>query len=73
MERIEWWESLDEGAREWLIAHNGEPVRADVLAQIAAAGGDVAGDAWWVGESGPDGFHLSDDAVDWIEAKANSE
>lgn len=73
MESIEWWTSLDAGTKEWLIAHNGEALPADVRAKVVAAGGDVASDAWWVGEQGPDGFHLSDRAVDWIEAVGNDE
>jgi hypothetical protein len=33
----------------------------------------LATDAWWVGENGPTGFHLSDAAIDWIEEVANRE
>ena len=73
METIEWWESLEPGAKEWLIEHNGEAVPDDILAGIVAAGGAVASDAWWVGEEGPDGFYLSDEAVDWIETVGNEE
>ncbi len=73
MEIIEWWPKLDADARAWLVAHNGEAVAPDVLLEIVAAGGSVTSDAWWVGESGPDGFFLSDEAVDWIEATANGE
>ena len=73
MESIEWWETLDPDAKEWLIDHNGEAVTDDVLAAIRAAGGDVASGAWWIGEDGPDGFFLSDEAVDWIESAANEE
>jgi hypothetical protein len=73
MKIIEWWPKLDSEARAWLIAHNGEAVSPDVLSKIAAAGGSVTSDAWWIGESGPDGFFLSDEAVDWIESAANDE
>jgi len=73
MDGIQWWESLDAGAKEWLIAHNGEPVPADISAKIVAAGGDFASGRWWVGEEGPEGWQLSDEAVDWIEAVANEE
>jgi hypothetical protein len=73
MEIIEWWPKLDSEAKAWLIAHNGEAVSPQVLSQIRAADGSVTPSAWWVGESGPDGFHLSDEAVDWIEAAANDE
>jgi len=73
MEIMEWWPNLDSDAKAWLIAHNAEAVSPDVLSKIVAAGGSVASSAWWVGESGPDGFFLSDEAVDWIETTANDE
>ena len=73
MEIIEWWQKLDPDAQAWLIAHNGEAVSPEVLKKITAAGGSVSSSAWWVGDSGPDGFFLSDEAVDWIEAAANEE
>jgi hypothetical protein len=73
METIEWWPRLDAEAQAWLVAHNGEAVADVVLDKIVAAGGVVTSDAWWIGESGPDGFYLSDEAVDWIEAVANGE
>jgi len=69
----EWWSRLDSEAQEWLIVHNGEAVPDEVLSQITAAGGVVASDVRWVGESGPSGFFLSDEATDWIEATANGE
>jgi hypothetical protein len=73
MENIDWWPHLGSSAKEWLVAHNGEPISADVLTEIVAAGGELSSDAWWIGEEGPDGFYLSDEAVDWIEATANGE
>ena len=73
METIEWWPKLDPDAREWLVSHNGEPVDPGVLIKIAAAGGSLTSDAWWIGEEGPDGFYLSEEAIDWIEARANDE
>ena len=73
MEIIEWWRRLDSDAKEWLIAHNGEAISPEVLKNIITAGGSVTSDARWVGESGPDGFFLSDEAVDWIETAANDE
>ena len=33
----------------------------------------MTSDAWWVGDRGPGGFYLSDEATDWIEAVANGE
>ncbi|WP_109208617.1 MULTISPECIES: hypothetical protein [Microbacterium] len=73
MENLDWWRTLDADAKQWLIAHNGEAVPGEILAKIVAAGGAVSSAAWWVGEHGPDGFHLSDEAVDWIESAANEE
>jgi hypothetical protein len=73
MELIDWWATLDSEAKAWLIAHNGEPVSPEMLSRIVAAGGSVTPSASWIGESGPDGFFLSDEAVDWIESAANEE
>lgn len=73
MDIVEWWPRIAEQSREWLIAHNGEEVRSDIVLEVAAVGGVVASDAWWVGEDGPTGYFLSDRAVDWIEATANGE
>lgn len=69
----EWWPRLGSTAQEWLIANNGDAVPSHVLQQITAAGGVVTSGAGWVGERGPNGFYLSDDATDWIEAIANGE
>ena len=73
MKTIEWWPALDPETQSWLIAHNGEAVPLDVVNKIAAAGGVMTSDAWWIGERGFDGIYLSDEAVDWIEATANGE
>ncbi|MBT2531123.1 hypothetical protein J7E83_03085 [Arthrobacter sp. ISL-48] len=73
METIEWWPKLDPDAQAWLIAHNGEAVTPEVLNKIAAAGGLVTSGEPWIGESGPEGFYLSDEALDWIETTANDE
>ena len=73
MESIEWWTSLDAATKDWLVAHNGEALPARIVAKVVAAGGDVTSNAWWVGELGTDGFYLSDEAVDWIEAVGNAE
>jgi hypothetical protein len=45
---LTWWDGVDDQARAWLIAHNGEAVAPFVLDQIVAAGGDPTTDAWWV-------------------------
>lgn len=73
MQMIEWWPNLDADAQGWLVAHNGDAVSAEVLTKIVAAGGFVTSNAWWVRQDGPEGFYLSDEAVDWIEATANGE
>ena len=68
-----WWPRLRPETRGWLIEHNGEPLPADVLDEITGVGGEPRSEAWWVGEPGPDGLHLSDAAVDWVETVANGE
>ncbi|KAA9107957.1 hypothetical protein [Microbacterium rhizomatis] len=73
MQIIEWWSKLDPEVQAWLVAHNGESVPPEVLDKIMAAGGSLMSNSWWVGEAGPAGFFLSDEAVDWIEAAANGE
>lgn len=70
----QWWPKLKPLTREWLIENNGDAVPAEVVVEIAEAGGKVdSDDAWWVGERGPSGFYFSDEAVDWIEAVGNGE
>lgn len=64
---------MPQATRDWLIANNGDALTASVVEEITRAGGQVASDAWWVGQSGPTGFYLSDEAVDWIEEVANGE
>ncbi|MFJ4166844.1 hypothetical protein ACIPY5_14935 [Microbacterium sp. NPDC089698] len=73
MDISEWWPRIDDKSRVWLIDHNGEALAPTILAAITAAGGLAVPEAWWVGQSGPTGFFLSDAAVDWIEEKANGE
>lgn len=73
MEIREWWPKLDAESQAWLIVHNGEALAPDVLRRIEAVSGSLASSASWAGERGPDGFVLSDDAVDWIETTANDE
>ncbi|WP_243073662.1 hypothetical protein [Microbacterium sp. SS28] len=62
MEINAWWPALESTTKKWLIAHNGEPLPADVVAEIVAVSG-----------SEPAGSHLSDHEIDWIEAEANDE
>ena len=68
-----WWPKLKPSTQKWLIENNGDVVSPDVVAEITQVGGVITADAWWVGESGPSGFYLSDEAVDWVEAVANGE
>lgn len=73
MNYLHWWEHLDDLTRGWLITHNGEALPPGIVAEIAAAGGDVGSPSWWVSDSSHEGFMLSDAAIDWIEAVANGE
>ena len=73
MDLEQWWNSVTPQTREWLIAHNGEALTPEVVADISGAGGLVASESWWMGERGPDGILLSDAATDWIEERANEE
>lgn len=68
-----WWPKLKPSTRQWLIENNGVAVPPELVAEISAVGGSVSSDAWWVGESGPSGFFISDEAIDWIEEVANGE
>ena len=69
----EWWPSLSDETRAWLIANNGDALPSDVVNEIASAGGAATSVALWVGKDGPAGFYLSDRATDWIEEIANNE
>jgi hypothetical protein len=73
MDIDEWWPKLSGTTQAWLIANNGDAISADILREITVAGATVTSNAWWVGERGGDGFHLSDRATDWIEEIANEE
>jgi hypothetical protein len=69
----QWWPLLQPSTRAWLIAHNGEPLPAWITAEIAWNGIPVNSAQSWIDRSSPDGFFLSDEAIDWIEATANGE
>ena len=73
MDIEQWWPRLNQSTREWLIENNGDAVPAELVAEIASAGGPAASDAWWTDQSDEPGFHLPDAATDWIEAVANDE
>lgn len=69
-----WWPRLRQQSRDYLIANNGDVVPPELVEEIAHAGGTITtSDAWWVGRSGPTGFYLSDEAIDWIDEMANGE
>jgi hypothetical protein len=68
-----WWPRVKPSTREWLIENNGEAVPAEIVADVRWAGGSITSDAWWVGENGPAGFFISDEAADWVEEIANEE
>jgi hypothetical protein len=57
----EWWPNLRPATREWLLANNGDMIRADVVDELTMAGRSTSTD------------ELADDEVDWIEAVANGE
>lgn len=69
----EWWPRLPQETRDWLIANNGDVWAPSVMEDITRACGSVTPHARWVAQDGPIAFHLSDEAVDWIEAVANGE
>jgi len=73
MNTLDWWHKLDAQTQGWLVTHNGEAITAGILDTIIATGAPIDSDAWWVGEMGPLGFYLSDEATDWIESVANLE
>lgn len=68
----QWWPRLKPSTREWMIENNGDEVPAELVAEIAKAGGPAASDPWWAVQGSP-GFYVPDEAIDWIEAVANGE
>jgi hypothetical protein len=67
----QWWPELEPSTRQWLIAHNGEPVPPEVVREIRRVGGESTAGIVRIG--GDASGSLSDDAIDWIEAAANEE
>jgi len=68
----QWWPDLQPSTRQWLIAHNGEPLPEEIVREIRRVGG--AGSTGVVpADAEARSVGLSDDAVDWIEAVANEE
>lgn len=66
-----WWPQLRPETRAWLIDNNGDTVPADIAREIEQGGG--AADLVESEDNDVSGVHLSDEAVDWIEAVANGE
>lgn len=71
MDIDQWWDELEPETRQWLIDNNGDEVPPEIIQEILDAGG-VPGTGW-LGERDRAGFFLTDEAVDWIEAKANED
>lgn len=69
----QWWPRVHPFTRAWLLAHNGEPLPAPIVADIAWNGFPVDASQPWLDRSSPEGFILSDAAIDWIEATSNGE
>ena len=67
------WPRLRQQSRDYLIDNNGDVVPPDLVDEIARAGGIINTEAWWVGQNGPAGLLLSDEAIDWIDEVANGE
>jgi len=64
----DWWPRLTDQTREWLVQHTGEPMPADVVEQVVAAGGPASSDAWWGSGADPEtGVYLSAEAQRAIE------
>lgn len=69
----QWWPRLSPGTREWLVAHNGEPLDPQVRAEILELNEQRTELSWWSGESVDGRSELTDEAIDWIEAQSNGE
>ena len=64
------WPRLDMQTRDWLMAHNGEPLAPAVVGALTLANGGSTDTSWF---SDDDHHVLTDEAVDWIEGIANAE
>ncbi|WP_432510512.1 hypothetical protein [Kineococcus sp. SYSU DK001] len=68
-----WWSHVQQDTRDWLLAHNGEALSPAVVQDVERVAGPLPAQAWWLDRTEPDGLHLSDAAVDWVEEVANGE
>jgi hypothetical protein len=73
MQIEDWWPRLTPETRDWLIAHNGEPLDTSVRNALLEVTQGEFDASWWAGDSEDGGSELSDAAIDWIEATANAE
>ncbi len=73
MQIEDWWPRLTPETRNWLIAHNGEPLDTSVRNDLLEVTRGAFDASWWAGSSEDGGSELSDAAIDWIEATANEE
>jgi len=73
MQIEDWWPKLTSETRDWLIAHNGEPLESSVRNEIVEVTRGEFEASWWAGDSEDGASELSDAAIDWIEAMANGE
>lgn len=67
------WPLLTNSSRSWLMAHNGESLPDDLIAEILRVTGNERNAQWWKGPSADGETQLTDEAVDWIETVANDE
>ena len=67
------WPHLRTSSRSWLMAHNGEPLPEDLIAELLSVTGGEPSAQWWTGPSVEGETQLTDEAVDWIETVANDE
>ncbi|QKT11627.1 hypothetical protein [Rhodococcus sp. W8901] len=68
-----WWTQLSGETRDWLVEHNGEPLTPSVRSEVVAVNDGDLDPSWWSGESVDGQSELTDEAIDWIEARANDE
>jgi hypothetical protein len=69
----QWWQKLARETQDWLVEHNGEPLTASVRAEVVAVNDGDLDPSWWAGESVDGQSELTDQAIDWIDTRANVE
>ncbi len=72
MDLAQWWTDVMPETREWLTANSGSALTPEVVADISRAGGLIAANSWWMGERGPEGVFLSEEADQWIRGRADA-